>query len=175
MFDFLNPALASLDPSDRAILKAISGEVVKFQVMDEVYNRVGGHEGLAKESERLNIMLKRKQLGMPINDDDYERMNDNDSSKLQVALAKHGIERSRYPIGRVADSVVARHPPIKLDLGPDQGMVEKMMNIFKQQAEGQGGRSVGDDALSAMTGRLGHGHKPSTDWLGITKRIARRR
>lgn len=89
-----------------SLMRALGGEVRKYSLLDKAsdfaIDKVSGHSKLEDEARRLDILLKKKQLGMDIDDDQYQgllntrNIGNASTAYLMNSVPKHAIMRATY-------------------------------------------------------------------------------
>ncbi len=142
MFDFLNPAIKNIPPEQAALLRALGGEVNKYVVMDQLgaaaLDRVSGKHDFDEQERRLNLMLKKKQLGMDIDDDEYEsilnkkKIGNAGVASLMNSVPKHAILRATYKNAyAIKDDLPSILDTFKGGLGHATGSSPKSANFVR--------------------------------------------
>lgn len=82
--------------SPEAFASTLVRKYWKYKALDEMSNKAldmvytSPKEKMDSEQEKLDILLKRKQLGMPISDKDYEQATNNGQSFISHSLPLFG-------------------------------------------------------------------------------------
>jgi hypothetical protein len=70
---------ANLNDNQEALIKGVSREAARFVMLNSIFDAVGdkftgeaAHKGRQRELSKLEILMKKKQLGIPYTDDDLD-------------------------------------------------------------------------------------------------------
>jgi hypothetical protein len=89
-----------------SLMRALGGEVRKYTLMDKAadfaMSKLSGSGSLDNEARKLDILLKKKQLGMDIDDDEYQDLLNHKkiaqagAASLMNSIPKHAILRAHF-------------------------------------------------------------------------------
>lgn len=99
--EYLYPTHSELPPEIASLLKGVSKEARAFliekQVADYAFDKVTGAgkgKDLNNEAQKLNILMMKRKLGLPLDDDDYEGLLNKEDHSKRNALASYGMKKS---------------------------------------------------------------------------------
>ena len=99
------PSHTGLNPDHAKLLKGVADEMMAFELKKDIGNyalsKFDDDKRLGTEAKRLDILVKKKQLGLPIDDDEYEDLINQDShSELTNALSSLTIKKTHPKVAR---------------------------------------------------------------------------
>lgn len=159
VLDFLNPRHEGMDPAQARLLRGVADEMMSFtakkDIGEAVFNKVTGDDSkdIDREAKRLDIMLKKRQLGLDIDDDDYEDYVNHDSSKpLTIAGASMTMRKTRPSVMAYDEYLPEGIPYImKMENSPGPGG-----NLLKLPMKTGG---VLKDSINVIQGRISDGKR----------------
>lgn len=159
VFDFLNPKHEGMDPAQARLLRGVSDEMMTFiakkDIGEAVFNKVTGDDSkeLDHEAKKLDILLKKRQLGMDYDDDDYEGLvNHNSSNPLTIAAASMTMRKTRPSVMALEEYLPEAIPYImKMETPPGPGG-----DLLKLPMKTGG---VLNDSINVIQGRINNGKR----------------
>ena len=107
------PNHAGLTSAEKALFRGVGDEMMAYELKTEAakmaFNAIKSEDKETIKARKLDMMLKKKQLGLPFYDGDYEEMlNDNKSNDLTNAMTNWTIKKTNPMVrrGTVPDSFI---------------------------------------------------------------------
>lgn len=165
VYDFFVPPLTGLEPGQAKLIRGVSDELrslyFKKELSDMAEKQILGpsqNERLDTEAKKLDIIMKKKTLGLQLNDDEYEGLvNKSLLPDLTKAGANLTIKNTRSSVMGVPQGFMK----------PAKAIPEWAYNLAGEAKKIPGkGSNILKDSINVIHGGINHGKSNGIAKLG---------